>query len=498
VHEREVKLSAGPAFVVPDLDGVIDGTTAISLPTRQLDAVYYDTPDLRLARRGVTVRHRTGDDDGWTLKLPEDDDGEGALVRNELAFPGTRAGGPPAPVLDLVLAYVRSSKLGIVARLRTRRAPVELRDEDGRRQVEVVDDEVSVLDGRRVAARFREVEIELDEAAPAQVLDPVLRRLEAAGAGRQPHVPKLVRALGGRATLPPEPAPGELDSDAVVSSVLREALVAGVTRIMRHDPGVRLGDDPEAVHQARVGTRRLRSDLRTFRSLIDPEWLVATKEELKWLGGALGEVRDADVLMERLQRHGSELATHDQRAMSSLLRRLTVHRDETRLRLLEELRSTRYLTLLDRLVAATESVPVRAEDDKPARDVLPELVRKPWNHLKKAVESLDPEPSDPALHEVRIRAKRARYAAEVAALVVGKPARRYAGRITDLQSVLGDHQDAVFAEEWLRREGAHTRATALVAGQLIARQQQAAAATRRQWPAVWKRASAKKLRAWFD
>src|SRR5437764_131813 len=119
VREREAKLGAGPAFVLPDLDGVIDGVTATALPQRNLDAVYYDTPDLRLARRGITVRHRTGEDDGWTVKLPEDGDRGSALVRNELTFPGARAAGPPPPVADLVHAHVASAT---IPRTSTRRA----------------------------------------------------------------------------------------------------------------------------------------------------------------------------------------------------------------------------------------------------------------------------------------------------------------------------------------------------------------------------------------
>ncbi len=497
MREREAKLGAGPAFALPDLDGLIDGLVATPLPERHLDAVYYDTDDLRLARSGITVRHRTGEDDGWTVKLPEGGDGDATLVRNELNFPGPRGAGPPSPVGDLVRAHVRTSSLGPVARLRTRRTPVELCDEQGRRLAEVVDDEVSVFEGRRVAARFREVEVELADDAPPGLLDRVVQRLSGAGAGRPDRTPKLVRALGWQATRPPEPSPAELHDDARVSTVVRETIVVAVTRMLRHDPGVRIGNDPEDVHQARVGTRRLRSDLRTFRAVIDPEWRSATNAELKWLGELLGAVRDADVLLERLHRHASELSPRDSRATAALFRRLTVQRDEARLALLAALRGERYVALLDRLIAATEVVPVTADADKPAHDALPELVRGPWNHLKKAVESLEADPDDAALHQVRIRAKRARYAAEAAAPVVGKPARAFAKPVADLQTVLGDHQDAVVAEEWLRREGARSRSVALAAGQLIARQQREAAAMRERWPSMWKRASAKKLRAWF-
>jgi CHAD domain-containing protein len=392
---------------------------------------------------------------------------------------------------------VRTSTLSPVARLRTRRAPVELRDEQGERLAEVVDDEVSVLEGRRVAARFREIEVEVDERSPAAVLDRLVQRLAAAGAGQPDHTPKLVRALGWLATRPPEPAPQELNDDAVLSAVVREALVAAVTRMLRHDPGVRTGDDPEDVHQARVGTRRLRSDLRTFRSVLDPEWRASTTAELRWLGSMLGAVRDIDVLIERLHAHAADLSVRDQRAATTIFKRLDEQRDAARGALLDAIRSDRYVVLLDRLIEAAGAVPVAAEDDKPARDALPALVRRPWNHLRRAVDALDPDPPDEALHEVRIRAKRSRYAAEAAAPLVGKPARTFAKTVAELQTVLGDHQDAVVAEDWLRHDGARTRASALVAGQLIARQQAEAAATRAAWPSVWKRASAKKLHSWL-
>ena len=144
--------------------------------------------------------------------------------------------------------------------------------------------------------------------------------------------------------------------------------------------------------------------------MIDPAWLSVTSGELKWLGAVLGDVRDADVLLERLHRQSAELSSRDARATAALLRRLTVQRDAARLALLAAFRGERYVVLLDRLIAASDAVPVADGDDKPARDALPELVRRPWNHLKKEIESLDTDPADEALHQVRIRAKRARCA----------------------------------------------------------------------------------------
>src|SRR5205823_13782515 len=81
------------------------------------------------------------------------------LERQELTFQGGVK--PPAAALEVVRAYVRKAVLVPVARLSTLRRRVRLLDESGARVAEVVDDEVSVRDGRRVAARFREIEVEI-------------------------------------------------------------------------------------------------------------------------------------------------------------------------------------------------------------------------------------------------------------------------------------------------------------------------------------------------
>jgi inorganic triphosphatase YgiF len=160
--EREVKLGAGPAFHLPDLAGVIEGVAVAPQETVRMDTVYYDTPDLRLARWGVSLRHRAGE--GWTLKLAPAPSAPGkpgaVLERDELTFQGG-AKKPPEAALEVVRAYVRNAELVPVARLSTVRRRVRLVDASGTRVAEVVDDEVSVRDGRRVAARFREIEVEV-------------------------------------------------------------------------------------------------------------------------------------------------------------------------------------------------------------------------------------------------------------------------------------------------------------------------------------------------
>ena len=185
--------------------------------------------------------------------------------------------------------FLRGRDVGPVARLRTRRETVRASG------AEIVDDFVSVFEGRRVVLRFRELEVELvggDER--------VLRRLEkvlrSAGAVPRELQPKLFRALGLAA---PEPIPTPRRG-APAAEALGHALAAQARAMLVHDPGIRLGTDPEELHRFRVATRRLRAFLRVARPILDRSWSEPLRAELRWLGGALGPARDLDVLEDRL------------------------------------------------------------------------------------------------------------------------------------------------------------------------------------------------------
>jgi CHAD domain-containing protein len=152
--------------------------------------------------------------------------------------------------------------------------------------------------------------------------------------------------------------------------------------------------------------------------------------------------------------------------------------------------------LLDHLVEAAAQPAVTEEASLPAAEVLPGLARKPWRSLRKGVRALPNAPADAELHRIRILAKRARYAAEAAAPVVGKDAARFADAAADLQTVLGEHQDSAVAQGWLRANAGSGR-RAFVAGELSAQEAQRAAAARSRWSRDWRRLNRKKLRAWL-
>jgi CHAD domain-containing protein len=492
--EREVKLTPAPGFRVPSLTGVAEGVVARPDEILELRADYYDTPDLRLARAGASLRYRPPD--GWTVKLPNTGDGA-MLVRGEHTFSGESASVPDDAV-DLVRAYVRTATVRVIAHLKTRRRRIDLVDASGAKLAEVVDDEVSVLDDGRIVNRFRELEVELSEDAPVALADDVVARLERAGAASSDPTPKIVRALGMRAVAGADVAPpGKLSPGSAARDVVRAAISTSVQRLIDHDAGVRLGGDPESVHLARVATRRLRSDLRTFRSLLVPEWDEALRAELKWLGGELGAVRDTEVLLDLLHHQVDRLTPGDHAVGERLLRQLVDRREEQRAELLEAMRSERYAKLLERLVAAANAPALLPEADAPATEVLPALVKKPWKKLRRDVRALDDIPRDEDLHHVRIRAKRTRYAAEAVSPALGKLARRFAKAVAKLQDVLGDHQDAVVAAAWLRKAAKRTGDSqeVFVAGVLTGMIRTIEHDTRDAWPRAWKRVRKARLRS---
>jgi CHAD domain-containing protein len=461
--ERELKLSVPSGFHLPELGGT-------ELPDRSFVSTYHDTQDLRLARHGVTFRHRIENGSGlWQLKLPS---GE---ARIELEEPGPPAR-PPERLLALLVALLRGSELVRVARLGTRRKSVRA---DG---AEIVEDSVSVLDGRRVTRRFREVEVELLEGDERS-----LRRLEAAlrEAGAEPGTfePKLFRVL----ELVYPPGPRHVPAGATPGEALGFALGQEHLRLLSHDPGTRLGKDPEDLHQMRVATRRARAFLRTARPILAEVWVEPLRAELRWLGSRLGRVRDLDVLCDRLRTESSRLDGEEEAL--ALLETLESERDDAREAAVAELSDDRYFALLDRLEEGARRAPGQA-----GAGSLAELW---WNDVRKARRTfarLGRNPDDSELHSARIRVKRARYAAELAAGELGDEGKRFVTSAKKLQDILGEHQDAVVAQERIAR-WAHDGGSGETADELSERERRRQAGARAAWPDAWKKVKRRARRA---
>jgi CHAD domain-containing protein len=276
------------------------------------------------------------------------------------------------------------------------------------------------------------------------------------------------------------------------------SVTGSVGRLDANEPALWTEHDPEAVHQARIATRRLRSDLRTLRDFVDERWAQQLRGELRWLGAELGALRDVEVLRGRLALHAALLPHTESAAASTAIRRLETDHDAARTDLLRALRNPRYAQLHRALHDAVTTPRLDATAHRRAIDALPEAVRPTWKRLKRAIGELGPVPSDAALHEVRIRAKRARYASELAAPVIGRPARDLGIALARVQDLLGEHQDAVVADAWLAKTAPEcTPAEAYALGMLAEIERGLAVRARATLPSTWEAASRRRLRAWL-
>ena len=500
--EVERKFDADPGALLPDLSGV---AAAVSEPVEsQLDATYFDTADTRLARHHITLRRRTGGDDaGWHLKLPA-----GVDERTEVRLPLGRATHTvPVALAREVRALVRDRPLVPIAVLRTTRIERRLLDGDGTTLATIADDTVV---GQRLAvgavqeSTWREVEVELVDG-DRSLLDAVSSQLRAGGLTPSGSSSKLARVLGDSAQSTTEAAPQAMSSAGRVTAgaVVLAHLRGQVDKLVMHDRGARV-DEPDAVHQMRVATRRLRSALATYRPLLDRERTDPVRAELKWLGQVLGRSRDTEVLHWRLRdlvaAQPVELVLGPVGArvdLELLDRHRGAHAD-----LVAALGGDRYFRLLDALDTVLTEALLTARAGKPAAAQLPALVGCAAGRVGRAARAVayrTPQERNQGLHEVRKSAKRARYAAESAVPVSGKPAARLAERMEALQDVLGEHQDSVAAQSLLLELAMAAHASgenAFTYGLMYAQERTRAHDTRRTYEPTLRKASTTKARRW--
>jgi CHAD domain-containing protein len=502
ILETERKYEAPPGARLPDL-GDLPEVAAVAGPEEQvLQAKYYDTDDLRLIRRGITLRRRQGgSDSGWHLKLPV-----GGDSRREIQLPLGRATRQvPAELAALVRAAARGAALRPVAEISTVRQRLVLLDEGGSSLAEVVADDVSASTMGDAAAlsRWQEVEVELTGGGSGLLAaaDKRLRHGGLRSAGRQA---KLERALASQ--LPPSDGHHRpLSARSTAAKVVLAYAGTQVAAIMSLDPLVRR-DAPDSVHQMRVATRRLRSTLKSFGRVLRTEDLERLGDELKWLGDVLGTARDAEVLAGHVQADLDELPP--ELIMGPARARVRVHfapiKAEARAAVLEALDGDRYLALLDSLDTLLIDPPLAPGAAQPAAEVLPAAVRRARRRLRRRMCRALGSPAGPgrdtSLHEARKAAKHARYAAEAASPAFGKQARRFAKRVKKVQSVLGDHHDGVVTRATVRDLGVQAHRAgenAFTFGVLYAQDACRARALEAQARRAWKRATRPAIGRWL-
>ncbi|MGW1841754.1 CYTH and CHAD domain-containing protein [Streptomyces sp. NPDC001966] len=521
-REIERKYEATAETRLPDLSRVAGVFAVAHEGVTELDAVYYDTEDLRLAADSLTLRRRTGGSDaGWHLKFPV-----ASGIRDELREPLSDT--LPRSFAGLLRSRVRDRALVPVVRLVSARDVHHLLDAEGALLAEVSVDRVRaerLTDGGATAARtaWTEIEAELADDGDPAFLDAVERRLRKAGIRPSASPSKLSRALAETAPKQQKkqqqkkqqqkqqkeqqqgkksPAEGTrrkpTAGDHVLAYIRHQA-----EAIVALDPAVRR-DLPDSVHQMRVATRRLRSALRTYRKILDRDATDPVGAELKWLAAELGVGRDLEVLDARLRARLAELPRT--LVLGPVRGRLRIWsaatRGGSRRRTVAVLDGKRYLALLeslDALLAAPPLLPAAAR--APGRELSRAVLKEYGRLADRTGHALELPPGhdrDLAVHEARKAAKRVRYAAEAARPALGRPAKRFATRMKAVQSLLGDHQDSVVARETLRTLAVQAHAAgepAFTWGLLYGREEAIAAARERELPEVWRRASRPRLRA---
>jgi len=472
--EIERKFDVDERFVLPDLAGV-PGVAEVRGPVEHaLDAAYYDTTDLRLARSRVTLRRRTGGSDaGWHVKLPPV-----AGARRELHSPlGRVARTPPKAVLEPVLGIVRRSPATEVAMLRTRRVVLELVGASGGVLAEVADDHVTGTalpagPGEvAVVTVWRELEVELVDG-DEELLAAVAGVLLAAGARPADSPSKLSRVLADRLAAvdgevlprpaPPEPTAAKKDkkgkkqrrtedleatvrgttASAPAGEVVRATLELQIRGLQDADLMVRTGQ-PDGVHQVRVACRRLRSLLASFRPVLDRAHTDPLRDALAELGTSLSPARDGEVALAHLRElvagQPVELVLGP---VAARLQQAALKEEQTgQAQAAKALRSTAYLQLRDDLDALVAEPPLTEAAARPGDEVLREVLASSGKRLRRAVHAAADSDEAEVLHAVRKAAKRLRYTAEAAEPVLGLPVAELVGVLKGVQDVLGDRQD---------------------------------------------------------
>ncbi len=487
------------------LDGAAGVRATAAGTVSQVD-VYLDTDDRRFQRAGYALRvRRVGRRRGGEAALKSlggaSADSEGLRRRREVSEalerpdPATiaAAGGP---VGERVRAVAGKKRLLPLFEVRTRRRLFSLEAEGAATAAEVALDETAIhpADGGP-PARLRRVEIELPEAAVA-VFAPLVDELRAA-CGLQPAVLSKFDAGALSAGLEPPRAEGfgstEVGPDAAIGAVALAVLRRHFAALRAREPGTRLGDDIEELHDMRVASRRLRAALSLFADTL-PDSILGMADDLRWIGGALGAVRDLDVQLEQLGGWLTEVPPEDRRALDVLRRLLERERDDARASLLEALDSRRYDSFVSRFGRALRAREPRrgAAYSRPALAVAPDLIEQRLRAVRRSGRAITPASPPAAYHRLRIRGKRLRYALEFLADLYPGGTRPLVRRLVALQDLLGLHQDAATAIERLRGLVTDSGAalppeTIFAMGEVAGRYKQSMTELERRFPAAYAR-----------
>ncbi|HET6171762.1 MAG TPA: CHAD domain-containing protein [Gaiellales bacterium] len=477
--------------------------------------VYFETDDWRFRNAGYALRIRrlgrrhgaeaslkglnpvSGGVPGLRSRLELSERLEGADLQTLL-----RAGGP---VGRRVRALRGRKRLLPLFEVRTRRRTFVL-NAPGSPSGTIAFDETAIRPPRGGSpVRLQRVEIEVPPAA-AQVLEPFVLELRDACALQPAGLSKFEVGLLSYDLGPPVPRFGvsEIDPEMTIGAVALAVLRRQFSALLAKEPGTRLGDDIEALHDMRVANRRLRAAMALFAAVL-PEAALKAREELVWVGQILGAVRDLDVQIEQLDDWLATGEATDRRALELLHSLLQEQHETARATMLEMLDSRRYEALVSRLGRTLRARHAHrsGQASQPARALAPDLIESRYRAVRKAGDQISPDSPAISYHRLRIRCKRLRYALEFLGGLYPDQTRPLIKRIVVVQDVLGLHQDAYVAIDRLRHLAASGSddidpATIFAMGEIAERHRQSTIALRARFPAAYGQLSGKRWRAFRE
>jgi triphosphatase len=434
-----------------DDHGTIEGLVLEPRSTLKIFDTYFDTDDWRIHRAGFALRIRSEDGKSEaTLKSLRSNSAEMA-DRRELseALESTesesiaRSTGPVGMRVHAVSGMHPLQPLFEVHTSRQRYAVHAANDEKPLGEIALDETVISRPHGEPQTSIQRvEVEALTDAHEPLQTLVNALRSGCSLESASDSKFSQGLKSVGLAPAPPPELAPTEVNASMRIDEVALANLRRYLSAWDLHEPGARLGDNPEELHDLRVAGRRLDAILRQFRAYL-PASLVRIRPTLKKVLRVLGEARDLDVALLELDAFNRELTEADQANLEPLKQHLRSERTRARTRMLSLLDSSAVQKDLGklRLGLAQPAGPTEAPG-APALEVVPELIRTRYKKVRKGANGLTPQSATESYHAVRGSVKKLRYVLESVAGILGKPADGMVRSLRRWQEKLGMQQDA--------------------------------------------------------
>jgi CHAD domain-containing protein len=419
---------------------------------------YCDTPDWRFHRAGYGLRLRllAGQTTATLKTLAEAQDGLRRRREISEALPAADLDSlrnAPGPVGQRVRLVAGSKPVQALFEVHTHRQKYTVML-DGLPAAAIALDSTSVPVGEAAEPfRLRRVEVEVAEASLAD-LQPFVEGMRADCGLQTAILSKYDLGLFARGLQPaglPDLGPTAVDAAQTLGETAYAILRRHFAALLSNEPGTRLGDDPEELHDMRVAVRRLRAAMRLFAEAL-PARAARLRQELRWVAGALGEVRDLDVQLIQIQTWAAQADPRDREAWQALAALIEGRRANARRRMMRALDSVRYERLIAAYTAMLQRGPARRSPvgRTPVLEAAPPMISGRYRKVRKIGDHIDETSPPEAYHALRIQCKQLRYALEFFREIYGKHAEELIRRLVALQDILGRHQDACVATASLR------------------------------------------------